>query len=67
MIGSASTAVVSVLLVYTEPQRARQFLLWGLGSFSGTTWTDLQILTRRPGRVGSRRAQGPRPQRAADG
>jgi iron complex transport system permease protein len=45
MIGSASTAVVSVLLVYTEPQRAQQFLLWGLGSFSGTTWADLQILT----------------------
>jgi len=44
MIGSASTAVVSVLLVYADPQRAQQFLLWGLGSFAGTTWTDLRIL-----------------------
>lgn len=44
MIGSASTAVVSVLLVYAEPQRAQQFLLWGLGSFAGTTWTDLRVL-----------------------
>lgn len=44
MVGSASTAVVSVLLVYAEPQRAQQFLLWGLGSFSGTTWSDLRLL-----------------------
>lgn len=44
MVGSASTAVVSVLLVHADPQRAQQFLLWGMGSFAGTTWLDLRVL-----------------------
>ncbi|RJK96539.1 iron ABC transporter permease [Vallicoccus soli] len=44
MVGSASTAALSVLLVWTEPERAQQFLLWGLGSFSATTWSDLRVL-----------------------
>lgn len=44
MIGSAATAAVSVILVYAEPQRAQQFLVWGLGSFSATSWSDLNIL-----------------------
>ena len=44
MIGSASTAIVSVLLVYANPQRAQQFLLWGLGSFAGTSWADLRLM-----------------------
>lgn len=44
MVGSATTAIVSVMLVYTDPQRAQQFLLWGLGSFASTTWRDLALL-----------------------
>lgn len=44
MVGAASAALVSVLLVHADPQRAQQFLLWGLGSFSGTTWMDLRVL-----------------------
>ncbi|WP_436790925.1 FecCD family ABC transporter permease, partial [Yinghuangia sp. YIM S10712] len=44
MLGSAVSAVVSVMIVYTDPQRAQQFVLWGLGSFSGTTWADLRVL-----------------------
>ncbi len=44
MVGAATTAVVSVLLVYADPQRVQQYLLWGLGSFSGTTWPDLQLM-----------------------
>ncbi len=44
MLGSATTAVVSVLLVYADPQRAQQFLVWGLGSFTATTWSDLKLL-----------------------
>ncbi|OBI49259.1 iron ABC transporter [Mycobacterium kyorinense] len=44
MVGAASTAVVSVLLVYADPQRVQQYLLWGLGSFAGTTWADLRLL-----------------------
>lgn len=44
MIGSATTAAVSVLLVYGDPQRTQQFLLWGMGSFTATTWSDLTFL-----------------------
>jgi len=44
MVGSASTAVVSVLLVCADPQRVQQYLLWGLGSFASTTWADLRLL-----------------------
>jgi cobalamin transport system permease protein len=44
MVGAASTAIVSVLLVYADPQRVQQYLLWGLGSFADTTWADLRLL-----------------------
>lgn len=44
MIGAASTALVSLAMVYADPQRVQQFLLWGLGSFAGTAWADLWLL-----------------------
>ncbi|MFF7733765.1 iron chelate uptake ABC transporter family permease subunit [Streptomyces sp. NPDC007984] len=44
MIGSAATAVVGVMLVFARPERAQQFVTWGLGSFSATTWPDLQVM-----------------------
>lgn len=44
MIGAASTALVSLALVYTDPQRVQQYLLWGLGSFAATGWADLRLL-----------------------
>ncbi|MGH3969758.1 MAG: iron chelate uptake ABC transporter family permease subunit [Mycobacterium sp.] len=44
MVGAASTAIVGVLLVYADPQRVQQYLLWGLGSFAGTTRADLRLL-----------------------
>jgi iron complex transport system permease protein len=44
MVSAAAAAVVSVLLVYADPQRVQQYLLWGLGSFAGTTWWDLRLL-----------------------
>ena len=44
MIGSAATAAVSVMLVYARPERAQQFVMWGLGSFSATTWPDLAVM-----------------------
>ena len=37
-------ALVSLLLIWTDPQRAQQFIAWGLGSFGGTTSRDLAIL-----------------------
>lgn len=44
MVGAAGSAIVSVLLVYAQPQRVQQYLLWGLGSFAGTGWADLRLL-----------------------
>lgn len=44
MLGSAVTALVSLLLIWTDPQRAQQFISWGLGSFGGTTRQDLVVL-----------------------
>jgi iron complex transport system permease protein len=44
MIGSAATAVVGVVLLSVDPQRAQQFVAWGLGSVSATGWPDLAIL-----------------------
>ncbi|MEV7009252.1 iron ABC transporter permease [Streptosporangium sp. NPDC051022] len=43
MVGSAAVSVITLLLVYTDPQRAQQFIMWGLGSFAGTTWADLAV------------------------
>ncbi|GAA2527088.1 iron ABC transporter permease [Streptomyces koyangensis] len=44
MIGSATTALVSVMLVYARPEAAQQFVMWGLGSFAATTWDDLAVM-----------------------
>ncbi len=44
MIGSAVSAVVSLLLAYADPTRAQKFVLWGLGSVTGTTWPDIAVL-----------------------
>lgn len=44
MLGAASTALVSLALVYSDPQRVQQYLLWGLGSFAATGWSDLRLL-----------------------
>ena len=44
MLGAAGTALVSVCLVYGDPQRVQQYLLWGLGSFTATSWADLALL-----------------------
>ena len=43
MVGSASTALVSVLLVYSDPQLVQQYLVWGMGSFAATSWADLRL------------------------
>ncbi len=44
MIGSATTALVSLLLAFSAPDRIQKYVLWGLGSVSGTTWPDLAFL-----------------------
>ncbi|WP_219414133.1 FecCD family ABC transporter permease [Pseudonocardia nigra] len=44
MVGAATTAVVSLVLVWTDPRIAQQFFVWGLGSFDATALPDLAVL-----------------------
>ncbi len=47
MVGYAVTAVVSVLVQggFGELERVRAFVAWGFGSFAGTSWSDLVVLS----------------------
>ncbi|MFP5068229.1 FecCD family ABC transporter permease [Pseudonocardia nantongensis] len=44
MLGSMVTALVSLLLVWTDPRSAQQFLVWGLGSVDGVATAELPVL-----------------------
>ncbi|MET0187926.1 MAG: iron ABC transporter permease [Pseudonocardia sediminis] len=44
MVGSVVTSVVSLLLVWTDPRTAQQYLVWGLGSVDGVANADLPVL-----------------------
>ncbi len=44
MLSSAIGALVSLLLAFADPARLQQFILWGLGSYSGVTRHDLVFL-----------------------
>lgn len=47
MAGYATSAVVSVLLYsgLGQVERIRAYISWGFGSFAGTTWSELRVLT----------------------
>ena len=44
MLGSMVTSLVSLLLVWTDPRSAQQFLVWGLGSVDGVATGELPLL-----------------------
>ncbi|WP_075296144.1 MULTISPECIES: iron ABC transporter permease [unclassified Pseudonocardia] len=44
MLGSVVTSVVGLLLVWTDPRTAQQFLMWGLGSVDGVARGELPVL-----------------------
>ena len=44
MVGAAASAVVSLVLVWTDPRIAQQYVVWGLGSFDATAGPDLAVL-----------------------
>lgn len=44
MVGSVVTSLVSLLLVWTDPRIAQQYLVWGLGSVDGVSPEDLPVL-----------------------
>jgi iron complex transport system permease protein len=43
MFGYAVSAVVTVLVGASRPERLPQWIQWGLGSFSGVTWQRLRL------------------------
>ncbi|SEG73648.1 iron complex transport system permease protein [Thermomonospora echinospora] len=43
MVGSATASIITLLLAYSDAQRAQQYLGWSLGSYAGTTWGDLAL------------------------
>ena len=47
MAGYATSAVVSVLLYsgLGQVERIRAYISWGFGSFAGTTWSELQVMS----------------------
>jgi len=45
MVGSTTASLITLLLAYSDAQRAQQYLGWSLGSYSGTTWGDLALFT----------------------
>ncbi|CAM2781102.1 iron ABC transporter permease [Prescottella defluvii] len=44
MVGSVTSAVVSLLVAFSQPAQMQQFILWSLGSYSGASWSDLRVL-----------------------
>ena len=43
MFGYAASALVTVLVGASAPERLMQWAQWGFGSFSGVTWERLQL------------------------
>jgi iron complex transport system permease protein len=43
MFGYAVSAIVTVLVGASQPERLQQWVQWGFGSFSGVTWQRLQL------------------------
>jgi iron complex transport system permease protein len=43
MFGYLTSAMVSLLLYFSIPERIRSYINWTFGTFGGTTWEQLQI------------------------
>jgi iron complex transport system permease protein len=43
MIGSVTTAVVSILQYFSSPELVQKFVIWTLGSLSSTGWSQLGV------------------------
>ncbi|BCN67716.1 FecCD family ABC transporter permease [Prescottella equi] len=44
MVGSVTSAIVSLLVAFSQPAQMQQFVLWSLGSYAGASWSDLRVL-----------------------
>jgi len=43
MFGSLTSAVISVLAYFSEPEQLQQFIFWGFGSLGNLSWNELSI------------------------
>ena len=44
LFGYATSAVVSILLQFSETQQIQSYLQWTFGSFGGVTWQQMEVL-----------------------
>lgn len=44
MFGYLTSALVSVLIYFSAPDRIQAFAAWGFGSFGGVTWQQMRVL-----------------------
>jgi len=44
MFGHATSAVVSLLVYFSAPERIQAYSIWSFGSFSGVNWTQLNVM-----------------------
>jgi len=45
MVGSLSTALVSVMQYYSSPQLLQRFVVWTFGSLGGIHWNEIIVMT----------------------
>ena len=44
MFGHATSAIVSILVYFSAPERIQAYSIWSFGSFSGVNWTQLNVM-----------------------
>lgn len=44
MVGYATSAVVSLLIYFSVPERIQAYTIWSYGSFSGVTWDQMKVM-----------------------
>lgn len=44
MFGYAASAVTSLLIYFSLPERIQAYTIWSYGSFSGVTWNQLRVM-----------------------
>jgi len=44
MFGHATSALVSLLIYFSAPEKVKAYSIWSFGAFNGVTWDQLQVL-----------------------
>lgn len=44
MFGHATSALVSLLIYFSAPEKVKAYSIWSFGSFTGVTWNQLMVL-----------------------